>query len=372
MLNNPDKYLAQYPGTVVKKLVKRRNMGAALYATMDALINFKSISELFPDVKAGQFKWTTMFKGIDYIYDKGKGIINEGEPAQIIVLNSKIIKVLKFGTNKESYMKNNIAKGKELFSRFGATKFKVKDDKLVTVIKYQNKYPVRLTYDFHNYRLWIEYYADGMYNKEKIKLEAEYWERPQKQQNDSLAWHINDILKNEKLSTKKSGQHFDVQKQTKILEDNLLFSTVNFKTELDDKGNLSRVGWYWNKYSTYTDIKTLANKDKLFVEISSNIKTDENPFNYKKEIELDKNDTAGKIEDKFTSFKNDLLKEYFKWIDDEEKVKKMVEQNDIEKSLSNFFGIQFSEWNLKIAKIMFGILPSRFHNPDEENKDENV
>ena len=45
----------------------------------------------------------------------------------------------------------------------------MKNDKLITTIRYDNKYPVRMTYDFNNLSVWLEYYANGQYEKQKIR-----------------------------------------------------------------------------------------------------------------------------------------------------------------------------------------------------------
>ena len=351
VLEHPDFYLKNYPGDVVKKLIKKqRHLGAALYATMDTLANYKHINTLFKDVKFGDFHWTDFFKGYDYVVDTGKGIINEGEPSQIIVLNPKVIKVVKFGMNKRSDMKNDIPKGKELFSRFGAKNFKMKNDKLITTIRYDNKYPVRMTYDFNNLSVWLEYYANGQYEKQKIRLEPYLWDREQKDQNDDLAWHIKDSLGKANLSTKKSGQYFDVKKQTNIFENNLYYYSWRFNRNEEINGKLVREGYYYETdvYTTY--IKTFADKTTLQIEFEV-VARDESPFKYKKRFTLERDDDYEEIDGKFIEFNADFLREYFNMMR-EERYQQLIDNDNLAGILNNWFGFKITKDQIDMGKIM--------------------
>lgn len=70
---------------------KLRSAGGRFWATMDYIANVSK-----------EHSWLQMLKGVDAIFDPGRGYINANEPAQVIVLNPSIISVIEHGENRDN------------------------------------------------------------------------------------------------------------------------------------------------------------------------------------------------------------------------------------------------------------------------------
>ena len=78
-------------GPMGKKALKLP--GGQFYAAMDYLVNiFKKY-----------YSWPRLLRGVDALIDPGKGIINKAEPAQVIVMNPSLIKIIESGSNEPRY-----------------------------------------------------------------------------------------------------------------------------------------------------------------------------------------------------------------------------------------------------------------------------
>ena len=73
---------------IEKKLL--RTVGGMFWAAMDYIANVSKFAT-----------WGQMLRGVDALYDPGKGIINANEPCQVIVFNKSLIRVLDHGDNKD-------------------------------------------------------------------------------------------------------------------------------------------------------------------------------------------------------------------------------------------------------------------------------
>jgi len=74
-----------------KKLLKKP--GGLFYAICDYLVNLKK-----------SHPWLQLLRGLDYISDSA-GIINDGEPSQLLVFSIKNLKILESGENKNDAQK---------------------------------------------------------------------------------------------------------------------------------------------------------------------------------------------------------------------------------------------------------------------------
>lgn len=83
---NEDEVDAQAP---VKRDRSDDTAGGVFYDCADILVNKDDTG----------WRWMQLLKGVDYLYDSGRGIINPAEPAQVCVLNPACITVLEQGSN---------------------------------------------------------------------------------------------------------------------------------------------------------------------------------------------------------------------------------------------------------------------------------
>jgi hypothetical protein len=81
-----------------------KTVGGQFWGIMDYLVN-----------EAKTHSWLKLLRGVDAIFDSGLGIINYQEPAQVIVLNKALIKIVTFGTNRDK-QGNVVARTVKAFS----------------------------------------------------------------------------------------------------------------------------------------------------------------------------------------------------------------------------------------------------------------
>lgn len=230
ILTNPEKNLKPFFEHVnmpksVRKLAKPNNpshYGFVFYCTADALINFKEgYDEMFYDLPKQNFTWNSCLKGVSFLYDKGKGIINANEPAQIAVLDKRIIKKIKFGINKDVSLGQGfyIDLAKKLIEKLNGKVTSILKGHVFGEFNY-NGFNVNIKTDGINY-CTITYFENGIQKTEKIKNDpsismSQYIGKYE--QMEYLYKQIINRLKTIKFSSKREDIMFDVETVKKVIQ----------------------------------------------------------------------------------------------------------------------------------------------------------
>ncbi|CAM6054926.1 unnamed protein product [Sphagnum tenellum] len=90
------------------------------------------------------FSWLQMLKGVDAIFDPGKGIINSDEPAQVVVLNKSLIKVIDHGENRNDEDKTIASQMKKIADDVGGKFFFENQSCVIRLVR--NEIPLSLRY----------------------------------------------------------------------------------------------------------------------------------------------------------------------------------------------------------------------------------
>ena len=140
------RYQAIYP---------KNKAGGKLWAVMDYLVNERN-----------EFTWSLLLKGVDVVFDPGLGIINYGEPYQVIVLNKKAITVLKHGTNKNIEDKNIANIMKDVADMYFGT-FKYKNTYPIIQLRL-NDIPITVRYEHNSF--YIGTFVNGIWIEVKERI----------------------------------------------------------------------------------------------------------------------------------------------------------------------------------------------------------
>lgn len=157
--------------------VKRRP-GALLYGCADYLVNVEK-----------SHRWTQLLRGVDYLYDPGYGIINQNEPAQVCVINPKLITVLESGENKEKTSQIVSDVMKAVAAQLGGDiSYSNRQPQLSTKIDGR---PITVRPDFGNYRCWVTSYRAGVELTAPVKIDGTTLDAG----TDAIVQHIVYVLK---------------------------------------------------------------------------------------------------------------------------------------------------------------------------------
>lgn len=123
----------QQAGTKIEKKLLR-TVGGMFWAAMDYIANVSK-----------EASWGQMLRGVDALYDPGKGIINANEPCQVIVFNKSLVKVLSHGDNKDKQGSIVATAMRNAATKLGG-KFTF-ENKIPTIRVTLGQYPLTLTSD---------------------------------------------------------------------------------------------------------------------------------------------------------------------------------------------------------------------------------
>lgn len=134
------------------EIKSRKLIGAKFWAAMDYLVN-----------EAKTHSWGKLLRGVDAIIDPGKGIINDAEPAQVIVFNRKLITVLEHGDNKNQEGKITQNLLKEFATKIGGN-FYYKHKIAYADFQYENC-PIQFAMDSYG-SITTSYFSKGYWLSE--------------------------------------------------------------------------------------------------------------------------------------------------------------------------------------------------------------
>lgn len=198
----------------VKEMVAAGHPGAILYQLPDAMFHYPKAFGL--DKSPNRSK---MFNGIDFIEDKGQGLIHEHEPMQLIVLNQKAIKrVIHFGETKHNHQRGL---QKRLEKWLEARGFTIKYDKKVMHASKRREPYFKLQFAFWNPnvapRIDYEYYSlEGRHIRSHLSLD-DYWQKPIIYNSDRQVFEFDAIIQHVEKWLADAGE---------ISDESLLWSKI--------------------------------------------------------------------------------------------------------------------------------------------------
>ena len=138
-----------------------------------------------------KFTWLQLLKDVDVIFDPGEGIINTDEPAQAIVLNKNIIKILLHGSNKDKTNEVIASVIKSIAEQYGG-KFYYQFKQPIANIEIDNK-PISIRHSPNTEKTFIGSFDDGFWIEKPIeKIYSNIGKNQFKQIIINYSTHISD------------------------------------------------------------------------------------------------------------------------------------------------------------------------------------
>lgn len=140
--------------------------------------------------------WVKLLRGVDYLFDPSYGIISPNEISQLCVMNTRLISILEFGENRDTYSQGYAQIVGAAAKEFGGTwRFR---NKLPEIILSGDK-PMRIVYDHEGRlgtpRIYFYYYKNGISVSDSEKIEGTFSEQAIESYVRSLVYYIGAHLK---------------------------------------------------------------------------------------------------------------------------------------------------------------------------------
>lgn len=232
------------------RLWKRRSPGALFYGTCDMLVNRP---DLFGEPK-GKYRWHALLRGVRGLYDPGRGIINQSEPAQLVLFDPRLYRnrIVEVGSNRQRYGAFREV-FQEVIRRLGGVS-RVRQGRVTGRIAWEG-HPVDVEFDTRSSKIVLRYGRNGREAVVDLRMDFEVlYDYPASETVSSLAYRVESHLKRMPPDGTEYGETLWDRDRLKALVLSLMDGSRPATVRLSDEGDLiahARGGMYESTSSVY-------------------------------------------------------------------------------------------------------------------------